>query len=247
MIEQPEAIVKPVTPPVNDPNMSWSAWSKQPSPANAGKMLQSLKPTLDKGLRQFAGASASSPIMRSHAKLLALNAARGYNPAQGDIRTHVMSHLQRLQRLNAASSLTRLPDQLSSDFQRLSQHEAEFRDKYGRDPSDGETTDLTGLSPKRLEKIRGAKIPIAEGQLVGEQSNSDKYEKSSEKAWVDYLYHDMSPTDQVIMDYTLGRNGSPVLQVGQIAKRLGITAGAVSQRTAKLQQLIDSRHELSPF
>lgn len=233
--------------PLTDPNLAWGTWKKQPSKVATGQLLRTLQPTMAKGLRQFGGPNASSPVLKSHAKLLAINAAHTFNPEQGDIRTHVMSHLQRLQRLSAASSLTRLPDQLSSDFQRLSQHESEFRDKYGRDPSDGETTDITGLSQKRLAKIRQTHMPVAEGQLIGEQSGSDKYEHAAQKAWVDYLYHDMSPTDQIITDYTLGRNNSPILPVNQIAKRLGITASAVSQRTLKLQQMIDSRHELSPF
>ena len=233
--------------PITDPNLVWGKWKASPSRQNTGELLKSLQPTLDKGLKQFSGGNAASPVLRAHAKILALTAARSYSPQQGNLQNHVMSHLQRLQRLSAASNLTRLPEQLSADFQRLSQHENEFRDKYGRDPSDAETTDITGLSAKRLARIRQVKMPIAEGQLVGDESSSNKYSDGAAKAWVDYIYHDLSPTDQVIVDCTLGRNNTPILPASQIAKRLGITNSAVSQRTAKIQQLIDARHELSPF
>lgn len=230
-----------------DPATVWQGWKADPSPAATGQLLQALQPTINKGLSQFSGGNAASPNMRSHAKLLTLTAARSYNPAQGNLQGHVLQHLQRLQRLSASTSLMKIPDQVSADFRRLSQHEAEFRDRYGRDPSDAETTDLTGLSPKRLARIRGVRIPIAEGQSIDGTGTSKKYENSATDAWIDYIYHDLSPIDQVIIDCTLGRNGTPALPSGQIAKRLGITAGAVSQRTAKIQQMIDARHELSPF
>jgi DNA-directed RNA polymerase specialized sigma subunit len=229
-----------------DPDASWHSWRANPSPDATGQLLKSLQPVMDKGLRQFSGGNAASPNMRSHAKLLTLTAARSFNPEQGNLQNHVMQHLQRLQRLSAASSLMKVPEQISNDFQRLSQHEAEFRDKFGRDPSDAETTNLTGLSQKRIARIRQVHLPVAEGQSVGDVV-SNKYDDAATSAWIDYLYHDMSPTDQVIVDCTMGRNGATKLPVNQIAQRLGITSGAVSQRTSKIQQLIDSRHELSPF
>jgi hypothetical protein len=54
-----------------------------------------------------------------------------------------------------------------------------------------------------------------------------------------FLYHDLDPHDQVILEYGLGLNGSPKLPAAQIARRLRISPGAVSQRASRIQQQLD--------
>jgi Mn-dependent DtxR family transcriptional regulator len=60
---------------------------------------------------------------------------------------------------------------------------------------------------------------------------------------LDFVYGDLSPTDKLIMDMTLGRNGRRTAATQDIARRLNITPGAVSQRAAKIQQMIDQRYQ----
>ncbi len=54
-----------------------------------------------------------------------------------------------------------------------------------------------------------------------------------------FLYHDLDPYDQVILEYGLGLNGSPKLPAAQIARRLKLSPGAVSQRASRIQQQLD--------
>jgi hypothetical protein len=46
------------------------------------------------------------------------------------------------------------------------------------------------------------------------------------------------------MDYSLGLHGAPAVSTTDIAKRLGLTAGAVSQRKAKIQAMIDEARQM---
>ena len=62
---------------------------------------------------------------------------------------------------------------------------------------------------------------------------------SSQEAWLGFVHGDLSPTNKLVMDLLLGRNGRKKTSVQEIAKRLNITPGAVSQRAAKIQELLN--------
>ena len=71
--------------------------------------------------------------------------------------------------------------------------------------------------------------------LPGVTNNTD--------AWLNFVYDDLSTTDKLIMDMSLGRNGRRSTSTQDIARRLNITPGAVSQRAAKIQSMIDQRYK----
>jgi DNA-directed RNA polymerase specialized sigma subunit len=174
-----------------------------------------------------------------------------YNPQQGTLKTHLLSQLQSLRRASAQEQqIISIPEQVGLDYQHLVDAENELRDQLGRDPADSEIADRTGLSYKRLAHIRRSQGSVSEGSVLasndgmGMPATQIPGRDQEAEAWVGFVYADLGPVDRVIMDYSLGRNGTPKLGATEIAKRLGITPGAVSQRAAKIQQLLDARHEL---
>jgi len=66
-------------------------------------------------------------------------------------------------------------------------------------------------------------------------------------AWFNFVYDDLSPVDKLIADMTLGRNGRRKTSTQEIARRLNITPGAVSQRAAKIQAMLDKQYTQSTF
>lgn len=232
---------------------SFNAWKADPTPTTSGGLLKTVTPVLDSALKSYGGASPS-PTLRSSAKRMALQAMQTYDPAQGTLRTHLLSQLQGLRRVSAKErNIISLPEQVALDQKYLLGAESQLRDDLGRDPSDAEIADHTGLSYKRLKYIRQAKPTVAESSASGISDDGEDYiEPASQglgrddrgEAWLDFVYADLDPTNRVIMDYSLGRNGSPKLSLSEIARRLGITPSAASQRAAKVQQMIDERQSL---
>jgi hypothetical protein len=49
------------------------------------------------------------------------------------------------------------------------------------------------------------------------------------------------------MDMTLGRNGRRRTSTQDIAKKLRVSPGAVSQRAAKIQDMLDKRYQYGGF
>lgn len=231
----------------------FDAWKQSDTPQTRNQLLKATQPVIDRAVYSYAG-NSPSPYIKSQAKLMALDAFGDYNPAKGNLRTHLLTRLQRLQRTNAQNQqIISIPERVAIDRRNLFEVEERLRDELGRDPSDAEIADYTGLSLKRIGYIRNANTGINTGSIMDEEGET--FDPGSiipgntqvEDAWREMIYYDLQPVDQAIMDYTLGLHGAPVLENRQIASRLGISEGAISQRKNKIQALLDERFNISPF
>jgi DNA-directed RNA polymerase specialized sigma subunit len=239
-----------------DFDATFKQWQQDRTPENNTRLLKSVHPVIETALTSYAGGN-TSPTMRSRARLMALKAMENYDPQRGNVRTHLLSQLQSLRRLSAQSqNIISIPEQVGLDYQRLLESENELRDRLGRNPSDDELADHTMLSRRRIRKIRGFRPPLAEGATViesGDEGNDGSVASTipgstrAADAWMDFVHDDLSPIDKLIMDMTLGRNGRARASTQEIAQRLNITPGAVSQRAAKIQALLDKRYTQGGF
>ena len=232
-------------------------WQTTRTPENNTAILKTLQPVIDTAVMSYAG-QAASPTIRSKAKMMALKALDTYDPRRGNVRTHLLSQLQSLRRVSAQTqNIISIPEQVSLDFSRLSENENELRDQLGRDPADDELADATGLSVRRIQKIRAFNQPVAEGMTTRDVGPDDSYGGDSASnipgstratdAWFKFVYEDLSPVDKLIADMTLGRNGRKKSSTQDIARRLNITPGAVSQRAAKIQVMLDKQYTQGGF
>ena len=240
----------------DDFESAYKTWQTARTPQNNTQLLSTLQPVIDTAVSSYAGGN-QSPTIKTRAKLMALKAMESYDPNRGNVRTHLLSQLQSLRRLSAQEqNIIAVPEQVGLDFQRLRESENELRDTLGRDPTDDELADHTNLSIRRIRKIRAFHQPLPESATMVEnedEANDGGVASSipgatrTHDAWMDFVYGDLSPTDKLIMDLSLGRNGRRRASTQDIAKRLNITPGAVSQRAAKIQAMLDKRYTQSGF
>jgi len=226
---------------------AYTAWKDNDTPKSRGQLLRVMQPTIDKGVKSYAGKNPG-PAARSQAKLLAMQAFQTYDPNRGSMENHLLANLRRLQRTSAQSAqVISIPERVALDRQHLSQAEQQLQDELGRAPSDAEIADYTGLSLKRIGYVRGAHGATNTGSILDDAgmpyspASHIPGDTSAADAWQDMVYHDLGRVDQAIMDYSLGLRGSPQLSTQQIAQRLGLSAGAISQRKAKIQAMLDER------
>jgi DNA-directed RNA polymerase specialized sigma subunit len=235
----------------------FQAWKADPSPANTDRFLTAVDPIIRQGVSVYGGRDAN-PMMTSRARRMAYDAAGKYDPTKSSLKTHLMGHFQGLRRYGARQSqVINVPEAVALDQHHLVEAEARLRDQlYGRDPSDAELADHTGLSRKRIRYIRGYRAPLAEGQAAaagaGDDGEGGGWEPAvqgpdTSRLRAQYIYDDLPGSDQVILEYAMGLNGSPKLSTGDIARRLRITPGAVSQRAAKIQKLLDAVEDAEIF
>lgn len=232
----------------------FEAWKAAPTPENTGRLMQAVEPVLRSALRTYASQGDVSPMMRSRAKLIAIESLPRYDPTRAKLRTHLMINLQSLRRAQAEENLiVSVPERVRLDQYRLHRASQELADRLGREPSDAELSAHTGLSLRRLAHVRQVRQGVSEGQV--ESSNREMGDTGSaavgierpqnDDTWVRFIYADLDPRDQFIMERVLGLHGHSVMPKGEIARKLGLSAGAVSQRAARIQKLLDSREELA--
>jgi DNA-directed RNA polymerase specialized sigma subunit len=237
---QPEERLEPEFAPLH------AAYKRDPGPRHATALLKAVDPILDTGIKAYAPHS-DNPNLRSHARRLALGAFKTYDPTRAALKTHLLSQLQGLRRYAAKQTqIIAVPERVALQRQHLDAAERELEDELGRPPSSMELADRTGVTLKRQAYVRQYVPGFAEGQVraMGTGEEGGPHDAAVATApdlarRLEFLYPDLDPRDQAIVEHGFGLHGRRTLRVGQLAAKLGVTPGAISQRTAKLQKMLD--------
>lgn len=222
----------------------YQAWKTKPGPDTGDALLQAVKPHIDRAISAHVG--QDNPLIRSRAKLMFLKQLPTYDPSRAGLATFTFNQLRSLKRVNRQQTqILRLPEQMLLQQGALAEAEGFLRDEHDRDPSDAELSAHTGLSRKRIQQIREFHQPLAESTAAGEfdyqpQATSAAKPTGPRNRVAELLYDELHPIDQLIMEHSLGLHGKPVLKNMEIAARLKVTPGAISQRKLSIQRRLDA-------
>lgn len=217
----------------------YHAYVSGKTPRAAGALLTALDPVIDEALKSYAGTEAKSPTLKARAKQLTLDAVRRYDPARAKLRTHLLSHLRGLRRVTErATAGVYVPEQWRLDARSVDATRADLVDELGREPSDAELAARLRLPIERVRKARAVPGVLASSQ-AGDAVAVHTPAEGAWKIWVDAVYHDLQPVDQVILEHSFGLNQRPVLPANAIARMVNLSPGAVSQRKANIQLMLD--------
>lgn len=230
----------------------FEAWRSDPNPSNAGRLLEALQPVLGTALRSYVGVKVS-PTLRARARAMALDSFNSYDPRRAKLRTHLLSQLQGLRRLTAKENqIISIPERVGLELGYIRDGEKVLTDQLGREPTTLELADHLNLPARRIAHVRQARPGLAEGQArrVDEDGHEEVVlpgvlaeTRKDLDPWYRFIYEDLTPQDRVIMEHSLGLFGRRILPKQEIARKLRITPGAVSQRAARIQQKLDMRED----
>lgn len=228
----------------------YTSWQSTPSPQKLREVVTKLDPTIQHAVSSYAGQQAP-PTVRQHAKLLAARAVKSYDPKKGaNLRTHVYNQLRALQRESPGISDPFTPaERFRRQQAELANVSEQLIDTLGRDPTDEELAELTGIPRRRVSKVRArmrARLPISTYEESGESDDDSPdivgEERTDYDNWVDAVYDDLGPLDRIIMMHRSGYRGAEPLDNNAIARKLGMTPSAVSQRARLIQRRLDEFH-----
>jgi len=230
---------------------AYEQWKQNQTPEGNAAMLKALHPLVQKGIQMYG---SDSPLAASRGRLLALEAVQKYDPSRARLQSHVLNHMQGLRRINRQQSeVLAVPERVLLEGQKLNEYTQELTDELGREPTDMELSDRYGLNPERIKKVRSYKPGFTTGQLeemnplTGSIAGKIPGQHQAQDLWVQIVYQDLNPLDQKILEYSLGLNGQKKLSNQEIASKLNRSPGAITQRKARIQQLLDQEQQLSPF
>ena len=226
-------------------NAAYEAWRADPTPENMSNILRITKPLLIGEINRYPG---DNRILRGKAKKLAVDAVRSYDPLSGArLTSWIVTQLQPLSRYGRKSTQLLNTSELAyRQFAELDKYRKEFRDEEGREPTDQEIADLSGISTKRIEVVRKMNPLVMstgsmESSSVGEESADfsmpavqDLESDPALHTALEAIYDSSDERDKAIMDLKMGRNNKPAVSNQEIAKRLGVSPGLVSQRSLEI-------------
>lgn len=219
------------------PESSEPAWKRlqQGDRDATSAFIKEVTPTIDKCVASFAG---NDPSYKTQARLLAIDAAKTYDPAKGgSIDTHVYNHLKRLQRISAQrTNLPKISENMSLDKLQVARAIREYQADHGSDPSTEDLANILGMSRKRIDAIMNNKAVVSEGVFTTEHGDSTVASKSTHALdlYNNAIYDELDNTDKKIYEWATGYGKGERLSNAEIAKRLNISPAAVSQRYAKI-------------
>jgi len=229
---------------------AYAEWMANPTAENMGKVVNHMKPLLISQVSQYPG---DNRILIGKAKSIAADAIRDYDPtADTRLTSWVVSRLQQLSRYGRQSrQVLNVPELAYRQYSELEAKRRELLDTYGREPSDDDLADAIGLSKKRINDIRAMNPKITSvgtSELTPEESLSvtdmPVLEQGSDpllNTAIEAVYDSVDDRDRQIIDMKMGRKGNPVSNQ-EIASRLGVSPGFVSQRSLKLSQQIQDAY-----
>lgn len=240
------ATPKPKPNPLAD---AYDAWRLKPGPDTVAGVLTAARPVIDTAIRTHAS-SGPSPTLRGQAKDLVISALPEFDPQRAQLQTFLTQRLQRLSRLAPQeAAVIHVPERVAMLRNRINGWSRAFEFDNGREPTMLELSREMALSPEYIAKVQRAGRVLNEGLFAGDDEGGveprvvpDAVRRANVIAR--YVYDTLEdPHDRLIMERTTGLFGRPKLPSNLIAKQLRISPSAVSQRTARLQKLIDSIYQ----
>lgn len=233
--------------PVSPEHQAFESWVVSREPKDLKAVVHQLEPTINYLVQRYAGQRVS-PVVRQRARLLAARAVTTYNPLAGaNLQTHVSNHLRALQRMipNITDPLPP-PERFRHDQKRIAASTEALEDEMGREVTDEEVSERTGMPLKRVTRVRGRMRARLSTGIVEDSNDADEEapdivgsERTRFDEWVDAVYHDLGPIDRVILSHKTGYRGSEPLSTNDLARRLNMTPAAVSQRAGRIQKRLD--------
>jgi DNA-directed RNA polymerase specialized sigma subunit len=226
---------------------AYGTWKRSPDPRTMHQLLRSAAPVISKALTSYAGGDRA---LSGRAKRLAIDAFKKFDPEKGTkLQTHLLIQLQPLRReYMKRTSPVKIPERIQVDKYHLDMAERGFKEMHSREPSDDELSELTGLSAKRISRLRMfSKGIISEGQTATSEEGVQlpgSEAVTADDIWLEYVHHDLDPIDKKILEWKTGMYGKAVISTNEIARRLGITPSAVSQRASKIAMKIEEGKNL---
>ena len=238
--------------PEPKPEELWQTWKKTPGPATLTPLMAAAQPTIQKALYTYG--FSGDPNINIQAQLHVMSVLPRFDPKKAKLTTFLTNELRRVQRIGYEQNQTvKIPEQAMIDFKYIKSKERDLRDNLGRDATVDELADATGLSTRRISKLRtSVRQSMSDNTQLGE--GSAPVGVAAERPELDDMYAHAfygsltDPLDQKIFEWTTGYGGSERLSKSDIARKLNRSVAAISQRSEKMataiEELVQKAHQV---
>ena len=227
---------------MNGSDAAYATWVKDQTPENMSGLLSALAPTINSEIMRYAG---PKNLLRSRAKVLAVKAVRTFNPMSGTkLNSWVITNLKPLARYSIQQRDVHIPEVAARQAAAVDSAVKSLTDELGREPTDAELADELGISENRVKAVRQKAIASVNSGRFDETGDDDfsgtpgVMETNKVPFAVEAVYRDLPETDRFIFDSATGMHGVQKLPATEVARRLGVSPAAVSQKAKMISSQI---------
>ena len=214
-------------------NQLLSDFKKDPSPQTFMPLLNSLRPLMiTAASKNTRGSQIPEAAHMALATQSFYDATRTFDPKKGgSFRTHMFNYVrEKGKRLNLKyQNIGYIPETRATKYQSYQNAVHVLREELGREPSDIEIADESGIAIGEIERMRkevtrdliGREHFVTKGMAFAQ---SDKAMQAARD-----IYYTLEPKHQLVLEYSVGLNGKPSLvkpsgkaDIAGIAKAAGL-------------------------
>jgi DNA-directed RNA polymerase specialized sigma subunit len=202
------------------------------------ELLKNLSGAIGTAVNSYRGAPVPQVTLELEAKRQALLAIQDWDRSKGmSLASYVTTMVkQRLYRyIGTHANVARLPEGQIRQIGPIREAVSDLTSKFGREPTTDELADHLGMPVKQITRLRRN----LRSDLLEEGGGLDNIEHYNtdpgfERAMM--AYYQLTDMEKLVFDFSLGAHGQPRLKPTEIASRLKISNGRVSQLKTSLGQ-----------
>jgi DNA-directed RNA polymerase specialized sigma subunit len=220
----------------------WHVWKNDKTDQNTSALLAQFHPLIVREASKWSQTLAK-PLLETEGKRLTMQAFKTYDPKVGAaLGTHVANQLQKMSRLAYSNiNVARIPENKLLNYHTYQKAHADLSDKLGRPPTTDELADELAWSMDRVKEFRESigRREMLESGGMDEAGEAGLYQSEDQDNLIDFVYHDLPPTQKLIFEHLTGYQGAATLNNQQIQKKLGLTQGSYSYSKQKLINAVE--------
>jgi DNA-directed RNA polymerase specialized sigma subunit len=212
----------------------WKTWKSANGMAKASaltELMQAMQGPIGAAVNSFQGAPMPQVTLKLQAQSYAVDALKDYDQSRGmSLSSYVLTIVkQKLFRyVGMYQNVARIPEEKIRMIGPIREATADLTSKFGHEPSAAQVADHLGVPLSHVTEIRRLlrKDLLEEGGGI-EGLEVFEHDPDFEKAML--AYYGMAEVERLVFDHSLGAHGQKQLGTNEIAAKLKISAGRVSQ------------------
>lgn len=212
----------------------WKSWNDGGrKPKELDPLLKSMQPLIESRSRIYKNnVEIPTAAIDFEHKRLAVEALQKYNPAKGAaLGTWVSNYLKKASRfIQTHQNFARITEPIAAKIGKFNAAKAELADRLGFEPDAQTIAEETGFSLKEIKRLtKDQRKGLVSSGLAGTDVSPAATLSSRDQEVIHLIYHQLTPAERSVHEYTFGLMGKPVLKPGAIAKQLKMDSSKVAK------------------
>ena len=201
------------------------------------ELLNSLKPLMGNFARNIASTNLPRAAVDAEIKFQTIKAIKSFDPSRGvKLSTHINSRLPGVYRLlyeNQNIGRISEPDNIKIGTFKSAQQRLE--QKFGREATTDEMADDLGWSQGQVSKVNR----LIRKDMAVSDFDFGQFEQNKAADYMHYVYHELDPTEKIVLEHTTGMGGKSVLKGKDIAKRIGVSEATITNIKKRIAKRLE--------